>query len=123
MLADFWHNHFNVYGFEYWSAPVWVHYDRDVIRANVFGNFRTMLGAMAKSPAMLYYLDNVSNTSAGPNENFARELFELHALGAENYLGVRRRDQVPLDDAQSSCRLYRRRCLRRHPLLHRLAHR
>ncbi len=99
VLTDFWHNHFNVYGFEFWSAPVWVHYDRDVIRANVLGNFRAMLGAMAKSPAMLYYLDNISNTSAGPNENFARELFELHALGAENYLGVRRRDQVPLDDA------------------------
>jgi uncharacterized protein (DUF1800 family) len=88
VLADFWHNHFNVYGFDYWSGPVWVHYDRDVIRANLLGNFRTMLGAVAKSPAMLYYLDNVSNTSAGPNENYARELFELHTLGAENYFGV-----------------------------------
>ncbi|MCB0052252.1 MAG: DUF1800 family protein, partial [Caldilinea sp.] len=88
VLADFWHNHFNVYGWDSWSAGTWVHYDRDVLRANLFGNFRTMLGGVAKSAAMLYYLDNVSNTSAGPNENYARELFELHTLGAENYFGV-----------------------------------
>ena len=99
VLADFWHNHFNIYGRDYWPAPVWVHYDRRVIRANLLGNFRTLLGAVAKSPAMLYYLDNTSNTSAGPNENFARELFELHTLGAENYLGVvQDRNSVPLDE-------------------------
>ncbi|HAJ34490.1 MAG TPA: DUF1800 domain-containing protein [Chloroflexi bacterium] len=88
VLADFWHNHFNVYGWDSWSAGTWVYYDRDVVRGNLFGNFRQMLGAVAKSAAMLYYLDNVSNTSAGPNENYARELFELHGLGAENYFGV-----------------------------------
>ena len=88
VLADFWHNHFNVYAWDFWPAPVWVHYDRDVLRANLFGNFRQMLGAVAKSAPMLYYLDNVSNSSAGPNENYARELFELHTLGAENYFGV-----------------------------------
>lgn len=88
VLADFWHNHFNVYGWDSWSAGTWVHYDRDVVRGNLLGNFRQMLGAVAQSAAMLYYLDNVSNTSAGPNENYARELFELHTLGAENYLGV-----------------------------------
>ena len=88
VLADFWHNHFNVYGWDSWSAGTWVYYDRDVLRGNMLGNFRQMLGAVAKSAAMLYYLDNVSNTSAGPNENYARELFELHGLGAENYFGV-----------------------------------
>ena len=98
VLADFWHNHFNVYGWDSWSGPTWVHYDRDVIRANMLGNFRQMLGAVAKSPAMLYYLDAESNTAAGPNENFARELFELHSMGAENYLGVvASRSEVPLD--------------------------
>ncbi|MEZ4677241.1 MAG: DUF1800 domain-containing protein [Caldilineaceae bacterium] len=61
---------------------------RDVIRANVLGNFRTMLEAVAKSPAMLYYLDNQSDSGGNPNENYARELFELHTMGAENYLGV-----------------------------------
>jgi hypothetical protein len=99
VLADFWHNHFNIYGRDYWTAPVWVHYDRDVIRSNLLGNFRTFLGAVAKSAAMLYYLDNTTNTSAGPNENFARELFELHTLGAENYLGVvQDRNDVPVDE-------------------------
>ena len=99
VLADFWHNHFNVYGFEFWSAPTWVQYDRDVIRANMLGNFRTLLEAVANSPAMLYYLDNISNTSGGPNENFARELFELHTLGAMNYLGaIGKPGSAPKDD-------------------------
>ncbi len=88
VLAEHWFNHFNIYGWDSWTGPVMVHYDRDVIRANMLGNFRTMLEAVAKSPAMLYYLDNQSNSGGNPNENYARELFELHALGAENYLGV-----------------------------------
>jgi uncharacterized protein (DUF1800 family) len=88
VLADFWHNNFNVYGGDIWAAGTWVHTDRDVIRANLFGNFRTMLHAVARSPAMLYYLDNIQNTSAGPNENYARECFEIHTMGAENYMGV-----------------------------------
>lgn len=97
VLADFWHNHFNVYGWDYSIGPVFVHYDRDVIRGNMLGNFRTMLEAVAQSTAMLYYLDNRTNRDDGPNENFARELFELHALGAENYLGVMPQDEVPTD--------------------------
>ncbi len=97
VLADFWHNHFNVYGWHYNVAPVFVHYDRDVIRAHLLGNFRAMVEAVAKSPAMLYYLDNFTNEAGGPNENYARELFELHALGAENYLGVMSQDDVPVD--------------------------
>jgi len=88
VLAEHWFNHFNIYGWDSWTGPVMVHYDRDVIRANILGNFRTMLDAVAKSPAMLYYLDNQSNSGGNPNENYARELFELHALGAENYFGV-----------------------------------
>lgn len=88
VLADHWHNHFNVYGRDYWTAPVWVHYDRDVIRSHALGNFRQMVEAVAQSPAMLYFLDNQSNSGGNPNENYARELFELHTLGAENYFGV-----------------------------------
>ena len=88
VLADHWHNHFNIFGWDSWTAPMFVHYDRDVIRANMLGNFRTMLEAVATSPAMLYYLDNQSNSGGNPNENYARELFELHGMGAENYLGV-----------------------------------
>lgn len=97
VLADFWHNHFNVYGWEFVVAPVVVHYDRDVIRPHLFGNFRAMLEAVARSTAMMYYLDNVENTAAGPNENWARELLELHTLGAEHYYGVIAPDQVPRD--------------------------
>ncbi len=97
VLADFWHNHFSLNGYEYWIGPVFVHWDRDVIRGNLFGNFRDMLEATATSPAMLYYLDNYTSSNAGPNENYSRELFELHGLGAENYLGVMRQVDVPVD--------------------------
>lgn len=90
VLVDFWHNHFNINAST--DAPIsatFPVYDRDVIRANCLGNFRTFLEAVAKSTAMMYYLDNVSNRIAGGeggNENFARELFELHTLGSDNYL-------------------------------------
>jgi uncharacterized protein (DUF1800 family) len=97
VLAGFWHDHFSVFGFDYWQAPVWPHYDRDIIRAHVFGNFREMLETVATSFPMMIYLDGFENTVSGPNENFARELFELHTLGAENYLGVIRQNEVPLD--------------------------
>ena len=97
VLVDFWHNHFNVYADDFNIAPVFMHYDRDVIRAHALGNFRQMLEAVATSPAMLYYLDNYTNQVAGPNENYARELFELHTLGAENYYGVAPQAAVPLD--------------------------
>lgn len=98
VLADFWHSHFNVYGRDDWAGPMWVHYDRDVIRKHQLGNFRQMIEAVGTSIPMLYYLDNYTNTSSGPNENYARELFELHALGAENYLGVMRQHEVPRDE-------------------------
>jgi uncharacterized protein (DUF1800 family) len=95
VLVGFWHNHFNVTANEFDAGPVFMHYHRDVIRANVFGNFRTMLEAVAQSTSMMYYLDNASNTRSGPNENFARELLELHTFGAENYLGFMDPFQVP----------------------------
>jgi uncharacterized protein (DUF1800 family) len=95
VLVDFWHNHFNVYGWDFFTGPIFVHYDRDIIRPNVFGNFREMLESVATSTAMLFYLDNFLNSRAGPNENWARELLELHSLGAENYLGVKRQSEVP----------------------------
>ena len=95
-IVNFWHNHFNIYARDYaYASATWVHYDRDVIRAHAFGNFRALLEAVAASPAMLFYLDNYINEVAGPNENWARELFELHTLGAENYLGVMEQAQVP----------------------------
>lgn len=95
VLANFWHDHFSVFGIDYITGPVLVHYDRDVIRRYAFGNFRSMLEAVAKSTAMLYYLDNVSNSRSGPNENWARELLELHTLGADNYYGFMNPFDVP----------------------------
>ncbi len=98
LLADFWHNHFNIFAWDFPLFPVFVSYDRDVIRTHMLGNFRQMLEAVASSPAMLFYLDNFTNSTAGPNENYARELFELHTLGDENYLGILRQSEVPLDE-------------------------
>jgi uncharacterized protein (DUF1800 family) len=99
VLADFWHDHFNVYGWDNQIAPVFVAFNRDVIRRHALGNFRELLEAVATSPAMLFYLDNALSQSANPNENYARELFELHTLGAENYLGTRDRATVARDAA------------------------
>lgn len=102
VLVNFWHDHFSIYAWEFIEAPMWVQYDRDVIRAHALGNFRQMVEAVAKSPSMLVFLDNYINFAAemdgmpvGSNENFARELMELHCLGAECSYGMMMRDQVP----------------------------
>lgn len=96
VIVAFWHNHFNINAYDYaYASATWASYDRDVIRNHAFGNFRQMLEAVATHPAMLFYLDNYINQAGGPNENWARELFELHTMGAENYLGVGRQADVP----------------------------
>jgi uncharacterized protein (DUF1800 family) len=93
-LDDFWFNHFNVFyekGSDRFLIP---EYERDAIRPNVLGKFRDLLEATAKSPAMLFYLDNFQSVRAdvdannknrkvkrGLNENYGRELMELHTLG------------------------------------------
>ncbi len=79
MLAEFWHNHFSVNAEKDESVLLALpSYDRDVIRANALGNFRVMLQGVAQSAAMSYYLDGVESRASPANENFARELFELH---------------------------------------------
>jgi uncharacterized protein (DUF1800 family) len=130
VLVDFWFNHFNVFVGKGQVRQYLTEYERDAIRANVLGNFRTMLGATAHSPAMLFYLDNFQSRTAnapagrgrgqqpqnpqrinsarlnpaqqrqlqqrlqqmqeqqkrpqgGLNENYARELMELHTLGVD----------------------------------------
>jgi len=97
LLADFWHNHFNIYFWQDDGVPLLVSYNRDVLRRHMLGNFRQMLEAVTSHPSMLYYLNQNNSSDAGPNENFARELFELHTLGAENYLGVRDPNTVEKD--------------------------
>ncbi len=94
-LDDFWFNHFNVYydkGSDRFLIPA---YERDAIRPNVLGKFRDLLEATAKSPAMLFYLDNFQSVGPdaavnarakkkrGLNENYGRELMELHTLGVD----------------------------------------
>ncbi len=95
VLADFWHTHFSVQGDKFEVSPVFVHYDRDVIRPNMLGNFRAMLEAVTKSTGMMYYLDNVWNSKYGPNENYAREVQELHTLGAIHSFGFTPEGDIP----------------------------
>ncbi len=98
VLADFWHNHFNVDGEEDVVKSILTDYDENVIRPHLFGNFRQMLEANARSTAMLYYLDNRANATPFPNENYAREILELHTVGAvENYFGFTPPQNVPLN--------------------------
>jgi uncharacterized protein (DUF1800 family) len=102
VMVDFWTNHFNIFagkGADRWLLPS---YDRDTIRPHAMGKFSTLLQATAQSPAMLFYLDNFQSVSPnasrgraqvmvqaqpqprrGINENYARELMELHTLGVD----------------------------------------
>ena len=84
VMTDFWFNHFNVFWGK--NADRWLTtgYEMNAIRPNVLGKFKDLLMATAKSPAMLFYLDNhLSSSVKGINENYARELMELHTLGAD----------------------------------------
>ncbi|PYQ18696.1 MAG: DUF1800 domain-containing protein [Acidobacteria bacterium] len=92
VLVDFWFNHFNVYIADGFVRPATPSYERDAIRPHVLGRFRDLLGATAQHPAMLSYLDNYLNTVArsvggrvvgGINENYGRELMELHTVGVD----------------------------------------
>jgi uncharacterized protein (DUF1800 family) len=93
VLTDFWFNHFNIDLDKGEDRLLLAHYERDVIRPHVLGKFRDLLEATAKSPAMLFYLDNWQSVGAnsarqgnrrGLNENYGRELLELHTLGVDS---------------------------------------
>ena len=95
LMDDFWYNHFNVFVDKGADRELVTSYERDAIRPNVFGKFRALLEATATSPAMLFYLDNWQSVAPstqqqkgaknkrGLNENYARELLELHTLGVD----------------------------------------
>lgn len=83
-LTLFWHNHFAVSANKVFDGPSMLRY-MQTLRAHANGNFRTLLHAVAKDPAMLYFLDNASSTKDNPNENFSRELLELFTLGRGAY--------------------------------------
>jgi uncharacterized protein (DUF1800 family) len=80
-MVEFWTDHFNIPIGDLLSYKIVD--DREVIRRHAMGTFRDLLFASARSPAMLYYLNNDSSTSEHPNENYARELMELHTLGVD----------------------------------------
>ncbi len=81
-MVAFWTDHFNIYLRKNEVMPfLKLVDDRDVIRPHALGRFSDLLTASAHSPAMLVYLDNVRNVAGDPNENYARELLELHTLG------------------------------------------
>lgn len=84
-MVDFWTDHFNIYLFKDNDDVFKPNDDRDVIRQHALGNFHDLLLASAKSPAMLTYLDGVYNFAWAPNQNYARELLELHTLGVDNF--------------------------------------
>ncbi len=79
-MVEFWTDHFNIDITKEPCNYLKMVDDRDVIRANALGNFGTLLTASAHSPAMLTYLDNQTSTANSPNENYAREIMELHTL-------------------------------------------
>ena len=85
VMVEFWTNHFSISQEDGLAAVLKTADDRDVIRRHALGRFRDLLHASAKSPAMLFYLDNFVNTKAGPNENYARELMELHTIGPDGF--------------------------------------
>lgn len=97
-MVDFWFNHFNVFVGKGLDRVLVGNYEREAIRPYAMGRFRDLLGATAHHPAMLFYLDNWQSVAAGSqpprgagpaakasglNENYARELMELHTLGVD----------------------------------------
>jgi len=96
VMVDFWENHFSIFANKDADRLLLTSFDRDAIRPFALGRFRDLLGATAHSPAMLFYLDNWTSSvvhnypatkdrparsTGGINENYARELMELHTLG------------------------------------------
>jgi uncharacterized protein (DUF1800 family) len=81
-MTWFWMNHFNVYQFKFNVRALLPDFEESAIRPHALGRFRALLGAVARHPAMLRYLDNDRNGANRINENYARELMELHTMGA-----------------------------------------
>ena len=82
-MTWFWYNHFNVFGHGHHLPGLVGDYEDRAIRPQALGRFRDLLGAVVTHPAMLFYLNNDKNTAGRINENFARELMELHTLGVD----------------------------------------
>jgi uncharacterized protein (DUF1800 family) len=83
-MTLFWHNHFTS-SMKKVKVPYLMFQQNLLLRRHALGNFRQLIHNVAKDPAMIIYLDNVSNVKNKPNENFARELLELFTLGEGHY--------------------------------------
>jgi len=83
-MVLFWHGHFTS-SIRKVRWPALLYRQNVVLRQHALGNFRDLLHAIARDPAMLIYLDGQTNRSSRPNENFARELLELFTLGLGHY--------------------------------------
>lgn len=82
-LSFFWSNHF-VTQLETYNCPGFLYYYINCLQRNALGNFKTFTSEIGLTSAMLYYLDGVRNRGNNPNENYARELYELFTLGEGN---------------------------------------
>jgi len=89
-MTWFWMNHFNVFQYKANLRVLVADYEERAVRPHALGRFRELLGATARHPAMLIYLDNAQNAANRINENYARELMELHTLGVDG--GYTQRD-------------------------------
>jgi uncharacterized protein (DUF1800 family) len=89
-MTWFWLNHFNVHQYKHNLRAMVGDYEDRAIRPHALGRFRDLLAATVKHPAMLRYLDNDQNAAGHLNENYARELLELHTLGVDG--GYAQRD-------------------------------
>jgi uncharacterized protein (DUF1800 family) len=117
VLVDFWMNHFNVFNGKGPERVLLTGFERDAIRPYVFGHFKDMLLATARHPAMLFYLDNWQSQvlrddipiqpgvrRPGLNENYGRELLELHTLGVDG--GYTQADVIAVARAFSGWTIY-----------------
>lgn len=82
-MVAFWTDHFNIFQLDDLALWFKTDDDREVIRKHALGKFPDMLKASARSSAMLWYLDNYANLVNAPQENYSRELLELHAMGVD----------------------------------------
>jgi uncharacterized protein (DUF1800 family) len=122
VLVDFWINHFNVFNGKAQERQLITSFERDAIRPNVLGRFRDLLLATARHPSMLLYLDNWQSQvprddirlpigpngtplpRPGLNENYGRELLELHTLGVDG--GYTQQDVIAVARAFSGWTIY-----------------
>jgi uncharacterized protein (DUF1800 family) len=117
VLVDFWMNHFNVFNGKGQDRVLLTSFERDAIRPHLFGRFKDLLLATARHPAMLFYLDNWQSQAPredmpfpagvrrpGLNENYGRELLELHTLGVDG--GYTQNDVIAVARAFTGWTIY-----------------